>query len=114
MRRETDRKGEETIKGKRGQTDSTVLRGFKESKGVKRGKRQRRERVQTYRDSTDFNITTAGVESRNPVGGTEDSLCRGFSKKTINVCRNISLQLNEARCFPGDHGLPEEAHLLLS
>lgn len=46
-----------------------------------------------------------GVESRNSVGGTEDSLCRLFTKKIIKVCWNISLQPNEARCFPGDQGL---------
>lgn len=65
---------------------------------------ERRERRRTSADiekrrkgdSTDFNITTVGVESRNSGGGTEDSLCQLFTKRTIKVCRNISLQLNEA------------------
>lgn len=74
------------------------------------GKKEREERVQPQRKEKngllDFNITTVGVETRNSERGTEDSLYRLFTKKTINVCWSISLQLNDPQCFPGDHCLP--------
>lgn len=40
-------------------------------------------RKQRKKDLTDFNMTTVylAVERRNSVGGTEDSLCRLFTKR---------------------------------
>lgn len=87
-------------KEERGQTDFT-----EDWKRVDRHQRRKG-------DSTHFNITTAGVESRNPVGGTADSLCRPLTKKTIKVRWSTSLQLNEARCFPGVALSLSSSHLL--
>lgn len=64
------------MKEKGGQTDLIVM-----------GRRRKSADIHKRRkgDSTHFNITV-GVESRNSVGGTADSLCRLFTKKTIKVC----------------------------
>lgn len=79
------------------------------------------EKVQTSRregDCTDFKICAVG--KGNSGGGTEDSLCQVFTKRTIKVCWNISLQLDEAWSpFPEimacpSLSWPEAPHLLNS
>lgn len=77
---------------------------------VSRGSSQRVERKRQSEEKREeillILILSVGVESRNSGGGTADSLCRLFTKKTIKIRWYVfSLQLDEARCFPGDHSV---------
>lgn len=86
-RRDTVKGAEKKGKIKKEEDEPTIFTvGWKRGRR-KKGKRKQSTDIEKRRKgiSTDFNITTVGAESRNSVGGTEDSLCRQFTKKTIKV-----------------------------